>query len=235
MKTLIKVLKKKVVISGFSADVIGLIALMILMITIGFSYEKVGWISLVFMFFALVIIYIPILILLYNSLVQKYRCSVKTIIMLGLFLLVGFVINALPLIISFENNQNNYIPFAIADENKIITETDQENFIGNISSNETANIENNLYKETNETYIYSLKYEKLNLSESINGEKVNFIPNFKSAFPVEDRIGPIEPVFENSKQIVELIFEDSSTMYVGESKEIFINVFDKDNIDNIIL
>ncbi len=235
MKTLSKVLKKKVAISGFSADVIGLIALMILTITISFSYKKVGWISLIFMFFALVIIYIPILILLYNSLVQKYRYSVKTIIMLGVFLLVGFAINALPLIISFENNENNYIPFAIADENKIITETDQENFIGNITSNETTNIDNNLYKELDEIYVDSLKYEKFDLSESVKEGNVQFADNLKSVFPLKDRASPTQPILENSKPVVELISEDSSTMYVGESKEIFINVFDKDSIENILL
>lgn len=210
MKTLSKVLKKKVVISGFTLIVTSMGTMIVLMSTIGFSYEKVGLISLIPMIIAFFIIYIPIFALAYNTLFQKYRCSVKTVLMLSIFLFFGVFINALPLIISFENDVNNYIPFAIADENKIITETD-------------------------EIYVDSLKYEKIDLSESINVEKVNFIPNLKADFPVVDRTIPIAPILENNKPVVEIIAEDSSTMYVGESKEIFINVFDKDNIDNIIL
>lgn len=228
MKTLSKVLKKKVVISGFSVTITALILAMILTITIGFTYEKVGWISLIPMFFAFFVIYIPILALGYNSITQKYRCSVKTIVTLSLILIFGIFINALPLIVTFENEGDNYIPFAIADENKTITETTQEEQFA-------ENIVDGLHGEIDENSINSSKYEELYFNESTILENEKIVNNLKVVFPTEDRSIPKEPVLENTKPIVDIVYEGSPLLYVGENKEIFINVFDKENIDNIIL
>lgn len=230
MKTLSKVLKRKVVISGFSITVTAMILAMILTITIAFSYEKVGWISLIPTFFAFFIIYIPVLALGYNSITQKYRCSVKTVFTLSLILVFGIFINALPLIITFENDENNYIPFAIADENKTTTEIAQEEQV--LGCEVAENIFDELYQETDEN---SSKYEELFFKKStiIGNEKI--VGNLKVVFPSEDSTIPKGPIAENTKPIVDIVYEGSPLLYVGESKEIFINVFDKENIDNIIL